>query len=89
VSMVGDGGGENEGIVHGMHAQLEADVPGYVRRRCLGHLAWRVTDAVITGISRLQPGEAACRVPENRRHLVPLASARSDACCGAWPGLVQ
>ena len=50
VSMVGDGGGENEGIVHGMHAQLEADVPGYVRRRCLGHLAWRVTDAVIAGI---------------------------------------
>ena len=50
VSMTGDGGAENEGMVNGMHALLEAQVPGYVRRRCLGHLAWRCADAVIAGI---------------------------------------
>ena len=47
VSLVGDGGGENEGLFQGMHKILEDDVPGFVRRRCLGHLAWRVADAVI------------------------------------------
>ena len=49
-SMTGDGGGENEGQVSGMHSILEIDVPGYVRRRCLGHLAWRIADSVIDEI---------------------------------------
>ena len=49
-NMVGDGGAENEGLLHGMHAILESDVPGYVRRRCLGHMAWRVADAIIEDI---------------------------------------
>ena len=49
-SMTGDGGGENEGKVSGMHSILEIDVPGYVRRRCLGHLAWRIADSVIDEI---------------------------------------
>jgi hypothetical protein len=47
MSMVGDGGGENEGTPQGMHNILEEDVPGYVRRRCLGHMAWRVADNII------------------------------------------
>ncbi len=43
----GDGGGENEGETQGIHKTMEVEVPGYVRRRCLGHLAWRVADAMI------------------------------------------
>ena len=41
---VGDGGGENEGI-NGIHAIMESEVPSYVRKRCLDHIAWRVADA--------------------------------------------
>ena len=41
---VGDGGGENEGMT-GVHATLEGRTPDYVRRRCMGHLPWRVADA--------------------------------------------
>ena len=41
---VGDGGGENEGS-QGVHSLMEASVCAYVRRRCLGHLPWRVADA--------------------------------------------
>ena len=41
---VGDGGGENEGTA-GIHALLEGEGCGYVRRRCFGHLPWRVADA--------------------------------------------
>ena len=37
----GDGGGENEGFA-GVHSVYEASCDGYVRHRCLGHLAWRV-----------------------------------------------
>ena len=46
LSGTGDGGMENEGQ-QGVHSQLEAEVPGYVRRRCLGHIAWRVSDALL------------------------------------------
>jgi hypothetical protein len=41
---VGDGGGENEGCA-GVHSLMEMSQPSYVRRRCFGHLPWRVTDA--------------------------------------------
>jgi len=41
---VGDGGGENEGI-SGVHSSFEHSNPSYIRRRCLGHLAWRAADA--------------------------------------------
>ena len=43
VAGCGDGGGENEGY-NGIHAQLERNRADYVRRRCLGHLPWRVAD---------------------------------------------
>jgi hypothetical protein len=43
VAGTGDGGGENEGA-SGVHSQLERFVPDYCRRRCLGHLPWRVAD---------------------------------------------
>ena len=47
VSGTGDGGGENERM-SGVHASLEEIGDGsYVRRRCLGHLAWRAADAGI------------------------------------------
>ena len=46
VGGVGDGGGENEGAA-GVHRLLEIEVPSYVRRRCFGHLPWRVADAGI------------------------------------------
>ena len=46
VSCTGDGGGENEGK-HGVHAHFEELRQGYVRRRCLPHLAWRTCDAAL------------------------------------------
>jgi hypothetical protein len=42
----GDGGGENEGV-QGVHRTLELAQPSYIRRRCLGHISWRVADAGI------------------------------------------
>ena len=45
-SGTGDGGGENEGQ-HGVHAYFENLSPGYVRRRCLSHIAWRTCDVAI------------------------------------------
>ena len=47
---VGDGGGENEAQYNGVHATFEDAVPGYVRRRCLGHMAWRVADATLAAV---------------------------------------
>ena len=46
VSGTGDGGGENEGH-NGVHAHFEGLNPGYVRRRCLPHIAWRTCDVAI------------------------------------------
>ena len=45
-SGTGDGGGENEGH-EGVHAYFEDQNPGYVRRRCLPHIAWRTCDQAI------------------------------------------
>ena len=50
VSCTGDGGGENEGQ-HGIHAFFENLCPGYVRRRCLPHIAWRTSDMAINASS--------------------------------------
>ena len=44
VAGVGDGGGENEGT-SGIHSLMEDRRPDYVRRRCFGHLPWRVAGA--------------------------------------------
>ena len=46
VAATGDGGGENEGS-QGIHAHFEFLNPGYVRRRCLPHIAWRTCDQAI------------------------------------------
>ena len=46
VAGTGDGGGENEGH-QGVHAYFENLNPGYVRRRCLPHIAWRTCDVAI------------------------------------------
>ena len=46
VAGTGDGGGENEGQL-GIHAHFEALSPGYVRHRCLPHMAWRTADMAI------------------------------------------
>ena len=46
VNGVGDGGGENEGF-NGLHNLLETTRGDYVRRRCFGHLPWRVADACL------------------------------------------
>ena len=46
VSCTGDGGGENEGS-SGVHAHFEHLNPGYVRRRCVPHIAWRTADMAI------------------------------------------
>ena len=50
VSCTGDGGGENEGH-QGIHAHFENLNPGYVRRRCLPHIAWRTCDMAIRASS--------------------------------------
>ena len=50
VSCTGDGGGENEGS-QGVHAYFENLSPGYVRRRCLPHIAWRTADMAIRASS--------------------------------------
>ena len=49
-SGTGDGGGENEGHL-GVHAYFENLNPGYVRRRCLPHIAWRTCDSAIRASS--------------------------------------
>ena len=46
VAATGDGGGENEGAC-GIHQHFEDLSPGYVRRRCLPHIAWRTADKAI------------------------------------------
>lgn len=46
VAGTGDGGGENEGS-HGIHRHFEDLCPGYVRHRCLPHIAWRTADMAI------------------------------------------
>ena len=46
VAATGDGGGENLGK-EGIHAYFESLSPGYVRRRCLPHIAWRTADMAI------------------------------------------
>ena len=46
VAGVGDGGGENEGET-GVHHSFEEESGGYVRKRCLPHIAWRVADQAI------------------------------------------
>ena len=49
-SGTGDGGGENEGHL-GIHAHFENLNPGYVRRRCIPHIAWRTCDSAIRASS--------------------------------------
>ena len=61
VNGTGDGGGENEGNSQGIHAIMESDVPGYVRRRCLGHLAWRVADAMLDECPHHARVKALCK----------------------------
>ena len=51
VSGTGDGGGENEGSA-GVHARLEHKEQGYIRRRCFGHLPWRVAAAGLAEMGR-------------------------------------
>ena len=46
VAATGDGGGENEGS-SGIHSYFEHLCPGYVRHRCLPHIAWRTGDMAI------------------------------------------
>ena len=46
VAATGDGGGENEGS-QSIHAHFENLNPGYVRHRCLPHIAWRTADMAI------------------------------------------
>ena len=45
----GDGGGENEGR-RGIHATLEEEIPGYIRKRCMGHLSWNVAAALLAAM---------------------------------------
>ena len=47
-----DGGGENTGK-EGMHAHFETLGQGYVKRRGLEHISWRVCDAGIAAAGRL------------------------------------
>ena len=49
----GDGGGENEGR-RGIHATLENENPGYTRKRCMGHLSWNVTKALLDAMPEVE-----------------------------------
>ena len=55
VSGTGDGGGENEGV-QGVHSLFEDKVPGYVRRRCLAHIAWRGAEASWPSMGTVREG---------------------------------
>ena len=46
VASTRDGGGENEGH-QGIHSHFENLSSGYVRHRCLPHIAWRTADMAI------------------------------------------
>ena len=50
VAGTGDSGGENEGA-SGIHSYFEHLSPGYVRRRCLPHIAWRTGGMAIKASS--------------------------------------
>ena len=54
-SGTGDGGGENEGA-NGIHATFEEAMPGYVRRRCLGHISWRSAEAGFPSMGNVREG---------------------------------
>ena len=45
----GDGGGENEGHRR-IHATLESDILGYMRKRCTIHLRWNVAIALLAAM---------------------------------------
>ena len=53
MSGTGDGGGENEGYIEGVHRHMEEVQPSYVRRRCLNHLAWTVAKAGLKEVEAL------------------------------------
>ena len=55
MSGTGDGGGENEGA-NGIHAAFEEAVLGYVRRRCLAHIAWRSAEAGFPSMGNVREG---------------------------------
>ena len=55
VSGTGDGGMGNEGA-QGIHSLLEESVPGYVRRRCLAHIAWRAAEKGFPSMGTVREG---------------------------------
>jgi hypothetical protein len=93
VSISGDGGGENEGGEKGIHALQLAEVPGYVARRCLGHIAWRVADAVIAEIANYDLVHALCgylREGKTWSRLQALATTPElEGGLGLWRELSQ
>lgn len=58
-SGTGDGGGENEGV-GGIHSLLEYSEPTYIRRRCFGHLPWRVADQGLIAIPHWKATQSVC-----------------------------
>ena len=53
VSGTTDGGGENEGWA-GVHNSMEKDVPSYVRKRGMEHIAWNVCGQALGSIPELK-----------------------------------
>ena len=103
VAATGDGGGENEGAC-GIHQHFEDLSPGYVRRRCLPHIAWRTADKAIRssgldyralcayfveGITWSRLREIAVRGPaEGGLGLFPDGSARCQEIFKAAPSAI-
>ena len=52
---VGDGGGENEGVMDGVHTHMRNAEPSYVHRRCLHHVPWRTGKAGMDEMGQLVP----------------------------------
>ena len=78
VAGTGDGGGENEGS-HGIHRHFEDLCPGYVRHRCLPHIAWRTADMAIKA-SNLEYKHLAAYLVDG----TTWTRLREIACRGCW-----
>ena len=86
VAMTGDGGAENEGLVQGMHATLEADVPGYVRKRCLGHFGVASCRRCHCRDTGVHESEESVRVRRQWCDMGAYASSGGHACAREWAG---
>ena len=88
VGGTGDGGAENEGHDDGVHSHFESYSPGYVRRRCLSHVAWTVCKAGLSACEDLCTSELCAYLNQGTTWSRLKAIATSTIAEGGL-GLVQ